>query len=138
LVDPAIVGTELGSVSFPIESSKLMELSKALLDEEPNAWTVPLTVTALVAHWSPAGAVGTPVALGMELARVLHGETTWQYVAPVSVGDRLTARSRVADVTQREGRRGGLMTLVTLETEYTNQRDELTMRQRDVLIERGG
>ncbi|SHT82335.1 acyl dehydratase [Mycobacteroides abscessus subsp. abscessus] len=54
------------------------------------------------------------------------------------VGDELTETRRVSNVTSREGKRGGIMTIVTIETDFTNQRDELVVRQTDVLIETGG
>ena len=44
----------------------------------------------------------------------------------------------MSNVTSREGKRGGTMTIVTIETDFTNQRDELVVRQTDVLIETGG
>ena len=57
-------------------------------------------------------------ALGIDLARVLHGEQRFDYHAPVVVGDTLTFRPRVASVTEKKG---GAMTLVVVETEVTNQ-----------------
>jgi hypothetical protein len=38
---------------------------------------------------------------------------------------------------QREGKRGGSMRMVTLETEYLDDGDEPVVRVREVLIERG-
>ena len=52
------------------------------------------------------------------------------------MGDTLTARQTVTGVHRRDGRRGGTMTLVTIGTEFTNQRGELTVRRTDTLIER--
>lgn len=77
-------------------------------------------------------------ALGLDLRRVLHGECGWEYFAPVLVGDELTETRRVSNVTSRQGKRGGTMTMVTIETDFTNQRDELVVRQTDILIETGG
>ena len=57
-------------------------------------------------------------ALDIDLARVLHGEQRFDYHAPVVVGDTLTFRSRVADVTDKKG---GAMTLIVVVTEVTNQ-----------------
>lgn len=56
--------------------------------------------------------------LGIDLARVLHGEQRFTYRAPVVVGDTLTFKSRVSDVTDKKG---GAMTMVVVETEVTNQ-----------------
>jgi acyl dehydratase len=57
-------------------------------------------------------------ALGIELARVLHGEQRFDYHAPVVVGDTLTFRPRVTSVTDKKG---GAMTLVVIETKVSNQ-----------------
>ena len=56
--------------------------------------------------------------LKIDLARVLHGEQSFQYRAPVVVGDTLTFSSRVTSVTDKKG---GAMTLIVVETAVTNQ-----------------
>lgn len=57
-------------------------------------------------------------ALDIDLARVLHGEQRFDYHAPVVVGDTLTFRPRVTDVTDKKG---GAMTLIVVDTPVTNQ-----------------
>ncbi|MGY4569684.1 MaoC family dehydratase [Bradyrhizobium pachyrhizi] len=57
-------------------------------------------------------------ALGIDLARVLHGEQRFDYHAPVMVGDTLTFRPRVTGVTDKKG---GAMTLIVVDTPVTNQ-----------------
>jgi len=57
-------------------------------------------------------------ALGIDLARVLHGEQRFDYHAPVVIGDTLTFKPRVTDVTDKKG---GAMTLIVVETAVTNQ-----------------
>src|SRR6478609_5256465 len=57
-------------------------------------------------------------ALGIDLARVLHGEQRFDYRAPVVIGDTLTFRPRVTGVSEKKG---GAMTLVVIETSVTNQ-----------------
>jgi len=53
------------------------------------------------------------------------------------VGDTLTGVTKVADVLEKEGSRGGKMTLVIAETEYTNQKGEKVAIARSTLIETG-
>ncbi|ABD08770.1 conserved hypothetical protein [Rhodopseudomonas palustris HaA2] len=57
-------------------------------------------------------------ALDIDLGRVLHGEQSFVYHAPVVVGDTLTFSPRVASVTDKKG---GAMTLIVVETAVTNQ-----------------
>jgi hydroxyacyl-ACP dehydratase HTD2-like protein with hotdog domain len=150
MIDCNAVGRDLGSVRFPIERGKLAELARAF-HEPARIWhdvdaamhaghdhvPVPPTVTVLADHWREHGALEHAIALAADLDRVLHGESSWEYVAPVRLGDELIARSHVTDLTTREGRRGGSMTLVTIETTFHNPRDELVVRRRDTLIETG-
>src|SRR4051812_27603293 len=125
------IGRDMGEAHFLVERSKSMELAKALFDDDPvyrdpeaaraagfDAIPAPLTASTLTNHWATAGAQGAASALGIDIARLLHGETAWEYVRPLYVGDELKGRTKVADVTTREGKRGGTMTLVTLETEF--------------------
>lgn len=145
----ADIGRDMGEARFLVDRSKTMEMAKALFDDDPvyhdpdaaaDAGFVgipaPLTASAMTAHWATEGAEGTALALGIDLARLLHGETTWDYLRPLVVGDELSGRMRVADVTTREGKRGGAMTLVVLETEFTDAEGEVALRKRDTLIER--
>ncbi|MBI5128698.1 MAG: MaoC family dehydratase N-terminal domain-containing protein [Rhodopseudomonas palustris] len=57
-------------------------------------------------------------ALDIDLGKVLHGEQSFTYHAPVVVGDTLTFSSRVAGVADKKG---GAMTLIVVETAVTNQ-----------------
>jgi acyl dehydratase len=149
--DVSLIGKQLGELSFPIDRSKLAELARSLFDDDPayhdpeaaraagfDGIPAPPTATVLIDHWDPDGIPGFVRALGLELERVLHGEVAWDYIAPLRAGDELTARRRVADVSRREGKRGGTMTLVAVETEFTNQRGELVVRRLDTIIEREG
>ena len=56
--------------------------------------------------------------LNIDLARVLHGEQSFTYLAPVVVGDTLMFQSRVTSVTDKKG---GAMTLIVVVTKVTNQ-----------------
>jgi acyl dehydratase len=57
-------------------------------------------------------------ALGIDIARVLHGEQRFDYHAPIAIGDTLTFRPRVTSVTEKKG---GAMTLIAIATEVINQ-----------------
>lgn len=150
MIENGIVGRALPPVTFPVERSKLAELARAYFDDDP-VWHDPEvaepagfdgppllpTTTVLVDHWREGGALALAEMIGADLARVLHGEAAWEMLAPVHVGDRLTATTVVKDVTRRDGKRGGVMTLVTIETDFVNQAGILTVRRTDVLIETG-
>jgi acyl dehydratase len=143
-------GRDLGQVSFPIERGKLREFARSLHDDDPvwhdpeaataagfDGVPTPPTITVLSAHWSDGGLIGHALTLGLDVRRLLHGESSWTYGAPVRAGDELTASTHVADVATREGKRGGTMTLVTVETAFVNQRGERVALLRDTMIETG-
>lgn len=134
---------------FPLDRSKLAELARAFHDNDPTWYDpaaasaagfegvpVPPTVGVLADHWREDGALTFATIAGLDLERVLHGEVEVEYLRPLRMGDELTATSVVKDIARREGKRGGAMTLATVETDFVNQRGELAMRRRDVLIER--
>ena len=50
----------------------------------------------------------------------MDGGTDIEFFAPIRVGDTLTARSKIVDIYQKEGRSGPLI-FVVRETTYTNQ-----------------
>jgi acyl dehydratase len=149
MVDTSLVGKEIDEITFPVDRSKCAELGRAFGDPDP-VWHDPQvaaaagfegvptfpTVTVLVDHWRSGGVAGLVDAIGLDLSRVLHGEAEWHYLVPVRMGDTLTSKQIIRDVTQRQGKRGGTMTLVKIDTEFTNQRGELAIRRVDTLIER--
>ena len=149
MIDPSIVGKTLAEVQFPIERSKLAELARSFGDLDPvwhdarsaaaagfEAVPTPPTVTCLLDHWRDGGVPALVAALGLDLNRILHGNVAWDYLVPVRSGDALSARQFVSDISQRQGKRGGAMTLVKMVTEFTNQRGQLAVRRTDTLIER--
>lgn len=149
MADDSLIGRDLGTMTFPVDRSKVREFARALGDPDPvytdvdaaraagfTDIPVPPTFVVSSAHWREED--NMVATLGLDLRRALHGECGWEYHGPVVVGDELTASRRVSGVSTREGRRGGTMTMVSIETDFTNQRGELVVRQTDVLVETGG
>lgn len=146
--DTSPIGRKLDEFPLPVDRSKVREFARALLDDDPvyddddtarNAGypgiPAPLTFAAASMHFRDDLQLFEQ--LNLDLRRVLHGESSWEYVAPVTVGDQLSARRRVVDVATRPGKRGGEMTLVTFEIEFVNQRGDTVLRERDVVIQTG-
>ena len=75
-------------------------------------------------------------ALDIDLARVLHGEQSFTYHAPVVVGDTLTFQSKVVSVTDKKG---GAMTLIVVETAVSNQHGaHVADTSRTIVVRNGG
>jgi acyl dehydratase len=143
-----LIGTVIDRVSFPVEEGKIRELAMAIGDENPvyrkreaalaaghPAIPAPPTFVVVAGHWRDQSAM--VATLGLDITRVVVGETGWEYRRPIYAGDQLTAERVVESVTERPGRRGGTMTLITIVAEFRNQDGEVTVCQRDTVIETG-
>lgn len=146
--DPSQVGLELDEVTFPVERGKVREFVRSLHMSDPihqdaeaaaaagfGAIPAPLTFPMVAMMWRERDAAIED--LGFDFKRLLHGGTTWDYVRPLLVGDEITVRRKVAAVDEREGKRGGTMTFVTIDTEITDATGDLVARQTDTLIQTG-
>lgn len=148
MIDPGIEGRELETVSFELDGSKLAELARAFQAHDP-VWSdpeaaraagfatvpAPPTATVIAEHMRPDGALSFAEAAGIEIARLLHGEASWEFKRPLRLGAKLTATSRVTGVKKREGKRGGAMTFVTVQTRFTDESGELVAVRGDTMIE---
>lgn len=83
---------------------------------------------------SESGVVPVP-APNVPLPRknVLEGEETWEFFAPLRVGDTVTSRVRLDDVKVREGRLGEMF-IMTYAAETVNQRGELIARSSNTIV----
>ena len=76
---------------------------------------------------------GSKLKLG--LPRVMAGGDAWEYLEPAYVGDTVTAESRLAEITQRDGSKGTFVTSV-VETVFTNQDGVVVAKLRQTAIAR--
>ncbi|MFA7250004.1 MAG: MaoC family dehydratase N-terminal domain-containing protein [Dehalococcoidia bacterium] len=81
----------------------------------------------------PAGSL--PPVLTPTLPRLLNGGVSAEFFAYGRPGDYITARQKYADITERTGRDGPMVIVVT-ETTYTNQDALLLCKVRQTLIRR--
>ena len=143
MVDKSVIGHEVPGATMVVERGKIMEFARAILDDNPAYFgedpPLPPTFSMAQAHWPlPADGAGQGELfrkLGLDLLRVLHGGQEFEYLGEITVGDVLTSRSKIADVYEKEGKRGGTMTFVISETTFTNQRGEDVLKSRSTIIE---
>jgi len=142
--------SDIGKVGKPItiriEAGKIREFAKSIKDANPlyddanvaqaeiGGVMPPPTFLVTLAHWDDGQ--GRPH-VQMDLKRVLHGEQEFEYLKPIYAGDVLTAVTKVADVYEKTGGRGGKMTFVVMDTEFTNQKGEKVAISRGVTVETG-
>jgi N-terminal half of MaoC dehydratase len=140
MADSSMIGKEIGGpVELVVERGKIREFARATMSrnpaylDDPEAVSAPTFLTT-VNFWAPPGE--TPVGeLGIDLKRLLHGGQRYPfYGPPPTAGTKLVARSRVEDVYEKEGKRGGTMTFIVLVQEFRDEREELRAEARSTLI----
>jgi acyl dehydratase len=67
---------------------------------------------------------------------VLHGEQSFTYHAPLVVGDTLTSTGKIGNVWEKSSSNGKVMTFISSENEYRNQRGELVLTAVMTLLHR--
>ncbi len=145
-IDKSLIGKTGKPFTMPVEWSKVREFARAIRDPNPvyfdpelakrecGGVPVPSTFLQAAAFWM--GEDSMPTA-NFDLRRILHGEQDFEFLKPVFVGDVLTGTSRIADVYEKEGGRGGKMTFMVTEIEYKNQKGEVVAYARGTLVETG-
>jgi acyl dehydratase len=131
MVDQSAVGRAFTPVTARVEPGRLRFFLNTLGEGNPlyrdaeaaraagyAATPIPPTYLFCLEMMDAAEPFEFLTALDIDLARVLHGEQRFDYHAPVMVGDTLTFRPKVTDVTDKKG---GAMTLIVVETAVTNQ-----------------
>ena len=73
--------------------------------------------------------------LGYDPKRRLHGEQEFEYHKPLVAGMNLKGRNTIVSTREKEGRRGGMMTFVVIETRFVDETGELVQVARRTLIE---
>jgi peroxisomal enoyl-CoA hydratase 2 len=145
-IDKSIIGKTGKPFTVPIEWSKVREFARAIRDPNPVYFNpelaqqecggipVPPTFLQAASFWMSEDSMPTA---NFDLRRILHGEQDFEFLKPVFVGDVLTGTSRIADVYEKEGGRGGKMTFMVTEIEYKNQKGETVAFARGTLVETG-
>lgn len=135
-------------VEYDIERGKIREFARATSTDDPvhtdraaaraaGFDDVLATPTHTVVAGHQRDQRGFVDRLGLALERVVVGSVKWQYLRPLTAGDRLRGVRRVVEDEQRQGKRGGTMRVITLETEFVDAAGTPVVRQQEVLIERG-
>jgi acyl dehydratase len=145
-VDKSYIGKTGEPVVMHVERGKIREFARAIKDDDPlyfdeavatqeaGGIVPPVTFLQTVSHWDDGrGRVRLP----FDLKRVLHGEQEYEFLAPIHAGDVLTVVSRITDIYEKPGKRGGSMNFAVTETTYTNQRGQVVCRATHVTIETG-
>ena len=127
----ARIGVDGPAYTASVEAGHVQRFVEAIGDPNPR-WQREAPPTFLVA----LAPVSHHLAEAEEYGKGwLNGGNRFEYLAPVLIGDKITARGHIADVYEKEGSGGNLLFII-FETEYTNQRGDLVARVRGTMIRR--
>lgn len=142
MVERSAIGATDDPFTMVVEYGKIREFARATKSTSPEYLEVadpviPPTFLTTVSFWSPPGrSVFSKVK--MDLRRLLHGGQEYTFHGPPPVaGARLSVQTRVDDIYEKEGKRGGTMTFVITVTEFRDEAGTLVAEARSTAIETG-
>jgi len=129
----------------PIERGKILEFAAATRSANPAYWTsdapvVPPTFLTTQLFWQEwAGDDANPWRhVELDRKRGMHAEQEYVFHGPPPrAGQQLTVQTRVAEVYEKEGKRGGTMTFVVTVAEFRDEHGTLVAEARSTAIETG-
>ena len=116
-------------VLFRVEEARVRAFADAVGHRGPGVPPTIVTVPEIEAGLS--NVVSDPE-LGVDLARVLHGEQEYVWTRPAAVGEVMTAESTIESIRGKGG-----MQFLTLRTELRDETGSLVVSGRSTLIIRG-
>lgn len=125
-MNPAAEGKTYPEVAFEIGA----DLSRGFASLFDDPVRVPPTLPT-AAEFALIPTIVADTELGLDLTRVVHGSQEYRYLRPLIVGERLTARARLASI-----RRRGATGFLTIETELRGDDGAVAVVARSTLIER--
>lgn len=143
MIDKKWIGHELPASVLPIERSRLQFFAKAVGETDPvytdtaaarNAGyaDLPAPPTFLFAAELDSGSSFQMLAdLQIPIAKLLHGEQSFNYHKAACVGDTVTVRSTITDIYDKKN---GALEFVVKTSRATNQRNELVAELRSVIV----
>ena len=131
----------LGAVGVPfvmdVERGKIHELARAVRSTDPaylagDHPVVPPTFLTTTFFWEALVLGSNPWALvKMDPQRGMHAEQEYVFHGPPPrAGARLTCQSRIAEIYEKTGRRGGTLTFAVMVTEFRDEAGRLVAEAR--------
>lgn len=143
MIDKKWLGYELPVSTLQLERGRLRAFAKAIGELDPIYVDVeaartagypdlPAPPTFLFAVEQDSGTQMAVVeAMGIPLAKLLHGEQGFTYHRPACAGDTVTVRTRVSEIYDKKG---GALEFAVMLSEVRNQRADLVAELRSVLV----
>jgi|SaaInlStandDraft_1057018.scaffolds.fasta_scaffold02099_6 acyl dehydratase len=145
MIDRSYIGRKSEPLTVAVEPFQLRLFAKAIGETNPvyleveaakaagyrNMLAPPTFANAL--SLSQPDPFGQWPAMGIELAKVLHGEQKFEYFALICAGDTITLHDEITDIYDKKD---GAMEFVISETTVTNQNGELVGKMTSMLVQR--
>ena len=142
MIDRDAIGSTDDGYVMEVELGKIREFARATQSEN-SAYlasanpVIPPTFLTTQQFWSTPGS-GVFSKIKMDRRRLLHGAQEYIFHGPPpSAGTTLSVRTRIDDIYEKEGRRGGMMTFVVSVTEFRDVSGRLVAEARSTAIETG-
>jgi acyl dehydratase len=149
MFDTSKIGQSFAPFTYEVQSNKIHELTNAIGDHNPiyhnlteaqkaGFPNVPLSPTSptLFSFWGNRERGSSLANLGINVARILHGEEAYEYLAPIYPNDVLTGTTTLVDGKTRQGSDGHAMDILTTETRYLNQHKQPVLITRATIVVR--
>jgi acyl dehydratase len=149
MFDTNKIGTSFAPFTYEVQSNKIHELTQAIGDLNPiyhsreaaqaaGYTNVPISPTTptMFNLWGNRTRGNSMADLGIDVARILHGEEEYEYLAPIYPNDVLTGTTTLVDGKTRPGSGGHSLDILTLETRYVNQNNQSVLNTRTTLVVR--
>jgi hypothetical protein len=146
MVEKSAIGLTDEPFEMVVERGKVREFALATKSSNAEYLDAPEPVsppTFLVtsAFWT-AGSPGRPGSVfkhvKLDMRRVLDGGREFVFHGPPPrAGTKLTAQTRVDDIYEKEGKRGGTMTFVVTVQEFRDESGKVVAEMRSTAIETG-
>jgi len=137
MFDTSKIGHSFPPFTVKIERTKIRELALAIGDDNPIYQSqqavqeagyqdipLPPTTGTIFLFWGNTHFVEQLAELGLDLARLMHREEEYEYLAPLHPGETLTGVMTVLDGSTRKGPHHTSIDLVTLQLRYTNSQGQ--------------
>ncbi len=146
-VNRGVIGREYPPFSVTLERGKIKEFARTIgdlnpfyLDDEVGAaseWgdIIAPPTFAVTFRDERAGAGALLRDLGVDIARVLHGEQEVEIVRQLTPGETYLCRTKVVDIYEKTGK-SGPMAFVVRETAITDRTNEIVATMRHITVVR--
>jgi hypothetical protein len=141
-MDTTLAGKQGEPFELDVERGKVREFARAVKSVDPayaegeHPLTPPTFLTSTF-HWELDVPGANPwTLLNVDQKRGLHAEQEYQFFGPPPrAGTRLTCRSRIEKIYEKEGRRGGTLTFAIMVTEFCDDSGRLVAEARMTGVE---